>query len=101
VTAQKTTLSAAARRTIRSLRRSGSLEEVDSLAVANVMFTARLLDELQPDTSPAQVASLTRAHLAACKALLGDEDGAVDAGLGAVIAALATPPSYPSPDEIG
>jgi hypothetical protein len=67
--------------------------------VANVLHTARLLDQLDPDTPTAQVASLMRAHLAVTKALLGHDDGDVNAGMAEVIAALATPPSYPSRDD--
>jgi hypothetical protein len=54
------------------------------------MFTAEQLDHLDPDTSPAQKASLTRAHLAATKSLLG-RDGGDDGTMAEVIAALATP----------
>jgi hypothetical protein len=101
MTAKKMTLTAAARRTVRSLRRSGALEEVDSLAVANVLFTSRLLDQAPPDTPLTPLASLTRAHLAASKALRGDSDPAIDSGLAEVIAALATGPVWPRPEELG
>jgi hypothetical protein len=101
MTRPKGTLVAATRRTIQAMKRAGSIEEVDSLVVANVMFTAKLLDELDPDTPPNQVASLARAHLAASKALRGDHDEAIDGGLGQIIAALATPPAYPRPEELG
>jgi hypothetical protein len=66
MTAPKTTLTAAAKRTVAGLRAAGSLEQVDDLTVATVLYTSHCLDTLDPSTSPAQVASLTRAHLAGC-----------------------------------
>lgn len=76
------------------MRKSGSIEGVDSLAIATVMFTSGQLDELEPGTSTVQVASLVRAHLAAAKLLLGQNDASADDALAEVIAALSTPPTY-------
>jgi hypothetical protein len=94
MTARKPGLVAATRRTVRALRRAGSLEEVDSLSVASVLFTADALDHLEPDTSPAQRASLIRAHLAAVKLLLGRDGADSDDAYAAVIEALSTPLGY-------
>jgi hypothetical protein len=71
MTARRKGLLPAATRTVAALRKQGELEDVDALLVENVLFTAGLLDTLEPGTSPAQVASLTRAHLAAVRMLLG------------------------------
>jgi len=40
-----------------------------------------------------------RAHLAAVKLLVGGNDTIDDAGISEIIAALSTPPSYPSQDD--
>jgi hypothetical protein len=101
MTARTTTLTAATRRTVRALRRAGSLEaDVDSLVVATCLFTAGRLDDLDAGTSAAQVASLTRAHLAATRLLLGRGEESDDSGLSEVIAALSMPPvDAPIPDD--
>jgi hypothetical protein len=74
MTPRQKSLEAAARRTVTALRRHERLESVDELAIANVLFTSHQLDHLDPLASPAMVASLVRAHLAASKALLGGPD---------------------------
>jgi hypothetical protein len=74
------TLTGAARKTIRGLRRGGALEDADELTVASVLFSAHQLDTLPADTGPAQVASMFRAHLQALRLLLRRDDTAeVDA----------------------
>jgi hypothetical protein len=80
MTARQKSLEAATRRTVAALRKAGSLEAVDELAVANVLFTAGQLDHLDPMASPAMVASMTRAHLAASKALVGGDGASGDEG---------------------
>jgi hypothetical protein len=92
-------LTQATRKTILAMQRSGTLDPVDSLAAANVLHTARLLDDLPPGTPLTPLASLMRAHLAASKALLGDVDGPVDDDLAKIIDALSTPPSWPTEQE--
>jgi hypothetical protein len=94
MTAPKTTLAAAARRTIRELHKSGRLENVDALAEASVLLTSQRLDSLADDVSPAQTASLVRAHLGAIKLLLGREGAVEDDAMSELINALATPLSY-------
>jgi hypothetical protein len=94
MTAPQQTVSAAARRTVQALRRSRAIDRVDDLAVATVMFTSHQLDDLDPeDTSPAQIASLLRAHLAATKVLLGRDAPEEDTGgINELLAVLAAPP---------
>jgi hypothetical protein len=99
MTAPKRTVSAAANRTIRALRKAGHLESIDDVMIETVRFTSKQLDQLPPSTSAAQKASLVRAHLAAVK-LLVDRNGAVDdSGISEIIAALSTPLSYRSSDD--
>jgi hypothetical protein len=99
MTAPKRTVSAAANRTIRALHKSGRLETVDDVLIETVRYTSKQLDQLPPSTSAASKASLVRAHLAAIKLLVGDNDAPDDSGISEIIAALSTPPSYPSPDD--
>jgi hypothetical protein len=94
VTARQRTLEAAARRTVAALRKAGSLEDVDDLAIAGVLYSSHYLDHLDPLASPAHVASILRAHQAGLKLLLGRDGGAEDDGLAEVIAALNTPLGY-------
>jgi hypothetical protein len=94
MTAQKRTVTAAAKRTVRALRRVRSDDPIDDLSVATVMFTSRQLDDLDvEETSPAQVASLLRAHLAATRVLLGRDAPEEDSGgISELLAFLATTP---------
>jgi hypothetical protein len=71
------------------IQKAGSLERVDDLAAANVFYTAGQLDSIDPLTSPAQVAALIQAHLAATQALLSKRDD--DRSLSEVFAALSAP----------
>jgi hypothetical protein len=97
VTARQKSLTAAARRTVAALKKRRALEEVDELKIQNVYFTADQLDHLNPLASPAMIASMTRAHLAACQALFGQEPANNDDALAEVIAALSTPLGYAGP----
>jgi hypothetical protein len=97
VTAPRT-LTRAARRTIRGLRRGGALEDVDEVVVASVLFSAHQLDTLPADTSPAQVASLFRAHLGALKLLLHRESPDDD-GVSEMLAFLHATPLTDAPED--
>ena len=99
MTAPKRTVSAAANRTIRALHKSGRLESVDDVLIETVRYTSKQLDQLPPSTSAASKASLVRAHLAAVKLLVSGNDAIDDGGISEIIAALSTPPSYPSPGD--
>jgi hypothetical protein len=99
MTAPKRTVSAAANRTIRALHKSGRVESVDDVLIETVRYTSKQLDQLPPSTSAASKASLVRAHLAAVKLLVSGNDAIDDGGISEIIAALSTPPSYPSPGD--
>jgi hypothetical protein len=86
-------------RTIRALHKSGRLESVDDVLIETVRYTSKQLDQLPPSTSAASKASLVRAHLAAVKLLVRGNDAIDDGGISEIIAALSTPPSYPSSDN--
>jgi hypothetical protein len=92
MTARQKGLQAATRRTVAALRKTGALEACDELKVANVMYTAAQLDGMDPLASPAMIASMTRAHLAACKALFGEPSGPdADAATAELLAILQDP----------
>jgi hypothetical protein len=101
MTARQKGLEAAARRTVAALRKAGSLEAVDELRVANVMFTAARLDAMDPLASPAVVASMVRAHLAATKLLFGQDVVGGDDGMAEVLALLRDIPLGDAPVEGG
>jgi hypothetical protein len=98
VTARQISLTSAARKTILARRRDRGLPSVDALAEAHVLFIADRLDHLDPDTDPAQVASLFRTALAARRDLLEDDAASDDGGLSEVLALLATAPTGPMGD---
>ena len=85
---------AAARRSVGELRRADRLDPADAVTVALLLQLARRLDHADPDTAPAQVASLARALLATIRQLLG---GAVDSddSLGDLLAAIAGTVGHP------
>src|SRR6516162_8423634 len=98
MTAPKRTVSAAANRTIRALHKSGRLKSVDDVLIETVRYTSKQLDQLPSSTSATSKASLLRAHLAAVKLLVSGNNTIDDGGISEIIAALSTPPSYPSSD---
>jgi hypothetical protein len=101
MTAPKRSNAAAANRSIRAMGKSGRLEGVDDMKVEVVRFVARSLDQLPSGTSAASRASLVRAYLSAIKLLVGESDTVDDQGISEIIAALSTPASWPSKDELG
>jgi len=84
MTAPKRTVSAAANRTIRALHKSGRLKSVDDVLIETVRYTSKQLDQLPPST---------------VKLLVSGNDAIDDGGISEIIAALSTPPSYPSQDD--
>jgi hypothetical protein len=78
-------------RTVAALRVGGRLESADDATVALARTLAAALDVVDPVESPAQLASLARAHLAALKLLRGVNDTDADEGLSDLVAALQGP----------
>ena len=74
VTGKRTRNARAVEVTIAALRTGGRLEPVDAATVALVRTLAHDLDEVDPGGSPAQLATLARAQLAALKLLRGVND---------------------------
>jgi hypothetical protein len=93
MTARQKSLTAAAKRSVAALRKAGSLEAVDEIKVQTLLYTSDQLDNMHPEASPAMVASMTRAHLAACRAVFDQEPTGDDNGVGELLAALATMPA--------
>ena len=83
---------AAIERTLKSLGAVGRLEPVDAATVALTRTLAEALDRVDPETYPAQMATLARVQLAALRMLRGkvedDDDGAA---LSDFIAAMSSP----------
>jgi hypothetical protein len=77
---------AATEKTVASLRQLGRLEPVDEATIALVRTVALALDRLDPEASPAPMASLARVHLSALKMLRGQTDD--NDSLSGVLAAL-------------
>jgi hypothetical protein len=81
---------AATEKTIASLRQLGHIEPVDEATLALVRTVALALDRLDPEVSPAPMASLARVQLSALKMLRGQDSdsdtlAAVLAGLSAEV----------------
>jgi P27 family predicted phage terminase small subunit len=75
--------------TIGALRATGRLEKVDSAAVALTRTLAEALDVVDPESYPAQLASLARAQLATLHVLRGGaNDDTGSASLDELLAAL-------------
>jgi phage terminase small subunit len=65
---------AAIEKTLKSLTDGGKLEAVDSATVALTRTLAEALDRVDPETYPAQMATLARVQLAALRLLRGKQD---------------------------
>lgn len=73
--------------TIAALRTTGRLEPVDEALLALVRTIATALDRIEPDESPAALASLARVQVSAITVLRGRNDDDTDA-LAALLASL-------------
>lgn len=78
-------------RTVDALRQVGRLEPVDEATVALGRTLAEALDVVDSEQFPAQVASLSRAHLATIRMLRGVAAGDDDGGISDWIAGLSAP----------
>jgi P27 family predicted phage terminase small subunit len=82
---------AATERTLKSLSEGGRLEPIDAAAVALTRTLAEALDRVDPETYPAQMATLARVQLAALRMLRGKSDDDDDsAALSDPISAMST-----------
>jgi P27 family predicted phage terminase small subunit len=82
---------AAIERTLKSLHDGGKIEAVDAAAVALTRTLAEALDRIDPETYPAQMATLARVQLSALRMLRGSKDDDNDnAALSDLIAAMST-----------
>jgi P27 family predicted phage terminase small subunit len=79
--------------TIATLRHTGRLEKADDATVALARTLAQALDTVDPETQPAQLASIARAQLATIKLLRGvaDDGDSGSGGLDELLAALGDP----------
>jgi hypothetical protein len=91
MTARQKSLTAAARRSIAALRKTGALSPGDEIKAANLIYTAGELDAMHPAVSPAMRASMTRAHLAATRALFDEQPATSDDATSELLAYLQSP----------
>jgi P27 family predicted phage terminase small subunit len=79
----------ATERTVEGLRRGGRLDSVvDDASIALARTLAEALDRVDPETFPAQLASLARVHLSAIRALRGQSEDDNDSGISDWVATL-------------
>jgi hypothetical protein len=78
----------ATERTLTALRQVGRLEPVDEAAVGLARSLAEALDRVDPETYPAQLASVARVHLSTIRLLRGNPEDDSDSGLGDWLAGL-------------